>query len=299
MRKKISGCWLQLGLETNQHTAEQLEAALLQAGAVAVTLQDAGDQPVLEPSPGETPLWPVTRVIGMFHGKTDVAAVKRILGTLLGVDNLAECRVEVLADMDWTQIWLQHFRPMRFGSRLWIGPTNQTPPDPSAIPVFLDPGLTFGTGTHPTTALCLEWLAGTQLVDQNIIDYGCGSGILAIAAAKLGARRVWAVDIDPQALIASRQNARTNGVADRIVLSAPSRLPAFPADVLLANILASALIALSPQFARLVRTQGQLVLSGILTQQAEEVKAAFETWFNFSAEQQSEDWVLLHAVRKS
>jgi ribosomal protein L11 methyltransferase len=187
---------------------------------------------------------------------------------------------------------------MRFGKRLWVCPKNQTPPDSSGINVFLDPGLAFGTGTHPTTALCLTWLDSAELANKTVIDYGCGSGILAIAAAKLGANRVWAVDIDSQALMSSAQNVKENGMAKKVILSAPAQLPAEPVDLLLANIVAATLIQLASRFSTLVRQQGQLVLSGMLVQQAEKVRAAFTPWFDFHSYQQQEEWVLLQAVRR-
>jgi ribosomal protein L11 methyltransferase len=191
------------------------------------------------------------------------------------------------------------FHPMRFGQRLWICPTTQNPPDPTAVNIRLDPGLAFGTGTHPTTALCLEWLDGATLADQTVLDYGCGSGILAIAAAKLGAQRVWAVDIDPQALLASDDNADENGVENRVELALPAELPtALNVDVLLANILAGVLTRLAPEFARRVKPGGRLVLSGILEQHADAVQAAFTHNFIFKPAQRREDWVLLEGVRR-
>lgn len=291
--------WLQLTLETIQHSSEQLENALLQAGAIAVILQDAGDQPVLEPPPGETPLWPHSRVTGLFDAQTDIEVVKRLLRRALGDGALSECRLERLEERDWVRAWLDDFHSMRFGKRLWVCPTSQTPPEPMAVNLLLDPGLAFGTGTHPTTALCLTWLDGAELASKTVIDYGCGSGILAIAAAKLGASSVYAVDIDPQALMASDRNASDNGVASHITLTLPGKLPAVKVDILLANILAGPLIELAARFGSLVLPQGQLVLSGILAEQAEEVQAAYRPWFDFSQSQQREDWVLLQAVRKS
>lgn len=291
--------WLQLTLETIQHSSEQLENALLQAGAIAVILQDAGDQPVLEPPPGETPLWPHSRVTGLFDAQTDIEVVKRLLRRALGDGALSECRLERLEERDWVRAWLDDFHSMRFGKRLWVCPTSQTPPEPMAVNLLLDPGLAFGTGTHPTTALCLTWLDGAELASKTVIDYGCGSGILAIAAAKLGASSVYAVDIDPQALMASDRNASDNGVASHITLTLPGKLPAVKVDILLANILAGPLIELAARFGSLVLPQGQLVLSGILAEQAEEVQAAYTPWFDFGQSQQREDWVLLQAVRKS
>lgn len=291
--------WLQLTLEAIDHSPEQLEDALLQAGALAVTLEDAGDQPVLEPGPGETPLWSQTRVTGLFDAQTDIEVTKKQLRRFLHAPILPECRLTTLEERDWVRAWMDNFHPMRFGQRLWICPTCQTPPDPTGIHIRLDPGLAFGTGTHPTTALCLEWLEGCDLADRTVLDYGCGSGILAIAAAKLGARRVWAVDIDPQALLASDANAAENEVEDRIELSHPTELSgALAVDILVANILAGVLVRLAPELALRVKPGGRLVLSGILEQHADAVQMAFAHDFAFSPPQQREDWVLLDGVRR-
>ncbi len=292
--------WLQLTLEAIDHDPEQLEDALLMAGALAVTLEDAGDQPVLEPPPGATPLWAHTRVTGLFDAQTDIEVVKGRLQRFLHAPVLPECRLTELEERDWVRAWMEHFHPMRFGRRLWICPTNQTPPEPAAITVRLDPGLAFGTGTHPTTALCLEWLDGADLRGQTVLDYGCGSGILAIAATKLGARKIWAVDIDPQALLASDDNADENGVEDHIELAHPAALPeTLTVDVLLANILAGTLVRLAPEFARRVRPGGRLVLSGILEPHVEAVRTAFLRDFAFDPVRRREDWVLLEAVRRN
>ncbi|MDQ2696137.1 MAG: 50S ribosomal protein L11 methyltransferase [Pseudomonadota bacterium] len=275
-----------------------MEDALLAAGAVAVTLEDAADQPVLEPPPGETPLWRQTRVTGLFEPHTDIEVVKRRLCRQLGDAALPECRQRALEARDWVRAWMDNFHPMRFGRRLWVCPSHQPPPDPAAVNVLLDPGLAFGSGTHPTTALCLEWLDAAPLDGKTVIDYGCGSGILAIAAARLGAARVAAVDIDPQALIACDDNAAANAVADRIALSLPDQLAVTAADVLLANILAGPLMLLAPHFSTLLGGGGTVVLSGILETQAGAVQAAFAPWFDFAAPRRREGWVLLEAARK-
>ena len=290
--------WLQLTLEAIDHSSEQLEDALLRAGALAVTLEDAGDQPVLEPALEETPLWPHTRVTGLFDAQTDIEVVKNRLRCFLRAAHLPECRLTALEERDWVRAWMDHFHPMRFGRRLWVCPTGQTPPDPQAVNIRLDPGLAFGTGTHPTTALCLEWLDGADLSGKTVLDYGCGSGILAIAAAKLGARRAWAVDIDPQALLASDDNAAENGVEDRIELASPAELPMdLQVDVLLANILAGVLVRLAPELGRRVQPGGRLALSGILEAHADAVQAAFSRDFTFDLRQRHEDWVLLAGIR--
>jgi ribosomal protein L11 methyltransferase len=300
MNDDATAPWLQLALEAINHGPEQLEDALLRAGALVVTLEDAGDQPVLEPAPGETPLWAHTRVTGLFDAQTDIEVVKGQLRRFLHASLLPECRLTALEERDWVRAWMDHFHPMRFGQRLWVCPTGQTPPDPTAVNIRLDPGLAFGTGTHPTTALCLEWLDGADPSGKTVLDYGCGSGILAIAAAKLGAKRVWAVDIDPQALLASDDNADENGVEDRIGLAHPVELPMdLSVDILLANILAGVLVQLATEFARRVQPGGRLVLSGILEPHADAVQAAFAREFAFGPVRRREDWVLLEGTRRT
>ena len=299
MRDDATTPWLQLTLEAIDHTPEQLEDALLLAGALAVTLADAGDQPVLEPAPGETPLWAHTRVTGLFDAQTDIEVVKGQLRRFLRAPILPECRLTALEERDWVRAWMDNFHPMRFGQRLWICPTHSDPPEPTAVNIRLDPGLAFGTGTHPTTALCLDWLDGADLAGQTVLDYGCGSGILAIAAAKLGAKRVWAVDIDPQALLASDDNASENEVEDRIELADPAELPGnLRVNVLLANILAGVLVRLAPEFSRRVQSGGRLVLAGILEQHADAVQAVFTRDFTFVPPRRRGDWVLLEGTRR-
>lgn len=299
MSDNATAPWLQLTLEAIDHSPEQLEDALLQAGALAVTLEDAGDQPVLEPAPGETPLWAHTRVTGLFDAQTDIEIVKGQLRRFLRAPILPECRLTALEERDWVRAWMDNFHPMRFGQRLWICPTHSDPPEPTAVNIRLDPGLAFGTGTHPTTALCLDWLDGADLAGQTVLDYGCGSGILAIAAAKLGAKRVWAVDIDPQALLASDDNASENEVEDRIELADPAELPGnLRVNVLLANILAGVLVRLAPEFSRRVQSGGRLVLAGILEQHADAVQAVFTRDFTFVPPRRRGDWVLLEGTRR-
>jgi len=266
--------WLQAHVHTDSAHAAQAEAALAAAGAVSVTLLDAADEPVLEPAPGETPLWAQIRVTGLFDGAADADALRATLDAAL--DGGGALRIEPLQDQVWERAWLEHFRPMRFGRRLWVIPGGQTAELAAGdVAVELDPGLAFGTGTHATTALCLDWLDSLDLAGRRVIDVGCGSGILAIAALKLGAAGAVAIDHDPQALLATRENAARNGVADRLTVLGSDAPPPAPADVVVANILAGTLIELAPQIEAMVRPGGLLALSGILAEQVDDVAAAY------------------------
>lgn len=291
--------WLQFSIDTREDETERLEQALLDAGAVSVTLEDAADQPVYEPAVGTTPLWRQTRVVGLFEADADPDAIEQSLRTALGQAELPPHRAERLEDREWVRAWMDDFHPMRFGQRLWIVPSGYEPPDPQGINILLDPGLAFGTGTHPTTALCLEWLDAHPPQDQLVIDYGCGSGILAIAALKLGARHVWAIDNDPQALLATEDNAEKNGIPSRNLYPCePDQLPPLSVDLLLANILAEPLITLAPHFAELVRPGGQIVLSGILEPQVDEVLQVYLAWFEMDAPLLREGWARLMGNRR-
>lgn len=293
--------WLELKIDCTPGEVERLSDALTDAGAAAVTWQDAADQPLFEPPPGETPLWTATRVIALLEADADIEAVVANVGRILGAP-LAEWRVDPLEDRDWTRAWMNAFHPMRFGQRLWICPSWHTPPEPGAVNILLDPGLAFGTGTHPTTALCLEWLDAqarlSALDGRTVLDYGCGSGVLAIAAALLGAETVWAVDNDPQALIATRSNAERNGVGRIVKTVAPGELPPLHADLLVANILAGPLVELAPRFAELTHSGAAIALSGILDTQAAAVAAAYAQRFQLEAPTARGEWIRLEGHRK-
>jgi ribosomal protein L11 methyltransferase len=292
-----AGAWLQVELTAPAAEAPALEAAMTAAGALAVTLGDAGDAPVLEPAPGEAPLWPVTVVTGLFPGDQDPAELEaRLVGAAPGP--LPPLVLRPLAEQAWERAWMDRFHPMRFGRRLWVVPSTHEPPDPEAVNLRLDPGLAFGTGTHPTTALCLQWLDGAPVAGRRVIDYGCGSGVLAIAAAKLGAREVVAVDLDPQALEATRDNAARNGVADRVrTLPADGAAPE-PADLLVANILAGVLVALAPRLQGLLVPGGLLALSGVLAEQVDRVAAAYAPHLVLDPPTLRAGWALLTGHRK-
>ncbi|MBK6288509.1 MAG: 50S ribosomal protein L11 methyltransferase [Gammaproteobacteria bacterium] len=292
------GEFLQLHLSALAHDVAALEDALLAAGALSVTLGDQQDIAILEPGVGETPLWPEVRVSALFDPDADRARILETLGRALG--SVPETPLwEHLAARAWEREWLQHFAPLRFGARLWVCPGGATVEQADAVVMHLDPGLAFGTGTHPTTALCLEWLAGHPCDGRQVIDYGSGSGILGVAALLLGATRVRAVDIDPQALLASRDNATRNGIdAARLETCAPQALDETgPADVLLANILAGPLVELAPRFARLLRTGAHAVLSGVLASQATAVLEAYRPWFDVAGTSIRDEWCRLDLVR--
>lgn len=288
--------WIQIVIDSDATRAPRVSDALSDLGAVSVTFRDIHDDPVYEPALGTEPLWRGTSVTGLFEAGADVAPVIAQLRALFGADLVA--RVEPLADQPWERAWLDHFHPMCFGKRLWICPTGTPPPEPTAVNLMMDPGLAFGTGTHATTALCLEWIDGHDFTGQTVIDYGCGSGVLAVAAALLGAREVHAVDLDPQALLATRENAQRNHVADRISVYSPEQFSAQPADVLLANILANPLRELAPLFERCVRPGGTIVLSGILDDQASDVARAYEPGFNLNATTRRDGWARIDGTRK-
>ncbi len=289
--------WLQVRLAITPEQAQTYEDALLEVGAVSVTFMDAEDQPIFEPDLGTTPLWSHTHLLALFEADTDADAVFAHLQLLTGAA-LPEHQAEVIADQDWERSWMDNFQPMRFGQRLWIVPSWHAAPEPDAVNLLLDPGLAFGTGTHPTTALCLEWLDGQDLEGCNLLDFGCGSGILAIAALLLGAKQAVGTDIDYQAIEASRDNAERNGIdASRLPLYLPEQLPAEQADVVVANILAGPLVALAPQITSLVKPGGRLALSGILAEQGEDVAAAYAEAFDLDPLCIRDGWVRISGRR--
>lgn len=289
--------WLQLSFDAADRDPEQLGEFLTEFGAVAVTLLDGADQPLYEPPPGATPLWSHTRVTGLFEINADLDTILQRLCARLHCTRLPGCAIATVDDQDWARVWMADFHPMQFGQHLWICPSTAAPPDPDAVNILLDPGLAFGTGTHPSTALCLEWLDAHPPAGSTVIDYGCGSGVLAIAAAKLGATLVHAVDIDPQALLATRQNAEANAVASRIQICAAGALPV--CDLILANILAGPLQSLAGQFAALVRPGGYVVLAGLLESQTQELLTAYAPWFEFSPAVQRDGWARLAGRRNA
>jgi ribosomal protein L11 methyltransferase len=279
----------------NGLSTEDVEEALFEQCAASITFLDRGDEPVLEPLPGEVRLWSDTLVRALFDAGIEPALSLAGLAGRLGPQVTATARIRRVEDRVWERVWLDDWRPMRFGSHLWICPTDAPPPaDAGAVIVRLDPGLAFGTGTHPTTALCLETLEGLPLRGRTVLDYGCGSGILAIAALKLGAAGALAVDLDPQALLATRANALQNGVSDSLRTQDANAAPA-AADCVLANILAGTLIELAPRLTAACRPGADLVLSGVLSTQCDAVAAAYSPDFDIVRTMHRDDWCCLHA----
>lgn len=289
--------WLQLEIRAENLEPEAVENALLEAGALSITIGDAGDDPILEPAAGEIPMWDAPRITGLFEADTDMDAVEATLLARLETDRLPPHRIIPLEDRAWEREWLRDFHPMRFGKRLWVAPGGIPGEAEGAVVVELDPGLAFGTGTHPTTALCLEWLDGAILSGRTVVDYGCGSGILSVAAACLGADRVIAVDHDPQALEATKANARRNDVAERIRTFLPDDCPDLTAPVVLANILAGPLVSLAPVLIGHVAAGGRLILSGLLESQTDELIRAYRPAIEFEAPVVRDEWARLAGRR--
>lgn len=294
--------WRQLKLRLCAEELEAAEALLWQRGALSVSSSDAAgkddtSEPLFELEPGDAPLWDRLLLTALFSQEAELGDLCRELRSDFP-DSAAE--IETLAEQQWERVWLEGFRPMQFGERLWVCPSGHEPPDPAAVNVMLDPGLAFGTGTHPTTAMCLRRLASVPPEGLGVIDYGCGSGILAIAAALLGAWPVFAVDHDAHALTACRENCRRNNLTEtRVMTVSPEQLPALQADLLLANILAGPLLELRERFQALVRPGGAIVLSGILGEQADRLRRAYGERFDLEPVTTEGEWALLAGRLKS
>ena len=288
--------FLELSFELGPLDPEAAEAACFACGAASVTFVDSRDDPILEPLPGEFRLWPATRMQALFGAGAETEHVAQLLSEALGVP-AALIHARVVEDRAWEREWLKDFHAMRFGERLWICPNHEQVADPNAVVVKMDPGLAFGTGTHPTTALCLEWLDRSPMAGARVIDYGCGSGILAVASVKLGAADAHCFDIDPQALIATRDNAESNGVSENVLLHSSTDSLPDGVDVLLSNILSGPLCELAPRFAALVRPGGDLVLAGLMESEVSDVTRAYNACFDIRPFGQREGWVGLSGRR--
>lgn len=290
MSSKVS--WQQVICRTSREYQQAISDKLEATGAASITYQDAGDQPVLEPLPGETPLWNDIIITGLFAENFE--KIPTLLFSLKDDTawKIKELRTEVLEDQDWERAWMEDFHPMKFGDNLWIYPSWSEIPNDDSVKILLDPGLAFGTGTHPTTALCLEWLDQNPPKSQSVIDFGCGSGILAIAAAKLGASSIIATDIDEQALVASKENMRRNHIEENAISTCyPDKLPQQPVDLVLANILSGPLIELSKSLIDLIKPSGQLVLSGILHTQHNAIVETYSQYLRNIKVKQLDDWL--------
>ena len=307
----MSEDWLEVTLQAKQQDVEALEDWLFESGALSVTLRDSEDDDdiahaVLEPVPGEVRLWDEVTLVGLFAQDSTPEQVQNALYLAAAITGLSVPvhRISMLGDREWERAWMDNFKPMQFGDRLWICPTEQAAPDSDAVTIRLDPGLAFGTGTHATTAQCLAWMGDktkeslTPFKGQSIIDYGCGSGVLAIAALMLGASEAWAVDIDEQAILATRTNAAQNSVVENIKVGQPDILGSVQVDVLLANILFKPLMSLADNLAQKVKPGGSLVLSGILEEQMEPLRLRYNDNFEFAQNQVQDGWALMTAVRR-
>ena len=289
--------WLQAWLNISKADVGVVEETLQSCGAMSVSIQDAAREILLEPAPGEHPVWDAVKVIALFPADSDVGHIAKVVRRVLP-DTDPDIHFEPLEDRDWSNTWRDSFQSMCFGDHLWVCPVGESPSDPGALVVSMDPGLAFGTGTHTTTALCLEWLDANPPLGKRVIDYGCGSGILAIAAHKLGAASVQAVDIDPQALTAARANAVRNGITRNFNVMLPQALPAAQVGLVLANILANPLIELADELSRRVCYGGHIILTGILEEQAGEVMTAYQSRFEFTEPVRRDGWVRLEGARR-
>ena len=297
--------WLCAIIETAEESVEILSDALLEVGALAVDVQDAAagtaeERPIFA-EPGEAPAtgWRSNRVGALFAVDADLYVLVPEALAAAGLAATAAFSIERVEDADWVRLTQSQFHPIQITPRLWVVPSWHTPPDPAAINIALDPGVAFGTGAHPTTRLCLRWLDATVTPDADVLDYGCGSGILAVAALKLGASSAHGIDIDPQALTASQDNAQKNGVEGRLTLGFPGDQGLPLADVVVANILAGPLVELAGDILSRLKPGGHLALSGILAEQAESVRAAYAAEVAFEPVRQREDWAILSGVKRS
>ncbi len=293
--------WIQVSVAASDTNYQRVEDTLLSLGAQSVTFKDAADNPILEPGPGETPLWKNAIITGLFDDRHKPAILREQIRQHLDNDEL-DIKITSLPDQDWTRAWMDTFKPMQFGQRLWVCPKHIEPPDSLAVNLRLDPGLAFGTGTHPTTSLCLSWLDGhvsPHSGHHSVLDYGCGSGILAIAATMLGAEHADCVDIDEQALQATVDNAEVNQVLNRISIFQPGGFETGKHyDLVLANILSGPLTELAPTLAKYSPAGSDIVLSGILAGQAESVRNAYIEFFDMHTTETQDEWVLLYGNRR-
>jgi ribosomal protein L11 methyltransferase len=290
--------WQQLTIATNKDLAPRVEKLIEELGSLSVTMTDGADQPIYEPPLETTPLWQQVHVTGLFEEDHDLSKACEYFEQHLKETKSWQLKVQALEDQVWERVWLENFQPIKFGDNFWVCSTEHETPDANATILRLDPGLAFGTGTHPTTALCLKWLANNNIQGNNVIDFGCGSGILAIAALLLGAKHAIGIDIDPQALLATNSNAEQNNVLDKIAVYDAKQYPRNAQAIVIANILAGPLVTLAKEISSLVQPGGDLLLSGILVEQAEQVMQAYQHCFVFDPVIIQDEWVCLHAIKQ-
>ncbi|MFW1735750.1 50S ribosomal protein L11 methyltransferase [Acinetobacter sp. ULE_I001] len=297
--------WLQIHITVEQAQVDFTETLLSSLGAVSVTLDDAENQDLLEPLPGETPLWNKVIVTGIYAQEEgediDVTALETFIRTQLPTEPM---RSEFLEDQVWERSWMDYYEPIQIGEKYWIVPEWIEPPEADAVNIKLDPGLAFGTGNHASTFLCLQWLGKTDVKDKVVIDYGCGSGILGVAALLLGAKKVYATDIDPQAVLATKQNAELNGVLENLYVGLPEEFNAEfknqQADILVANILAGPLMSLAEEFSTLIKSEGEFALAGVIEEQVTDVSSIYSEFFDIvEVEKREETWCRISGSRKA
>jgi ribosomal protein L11 methyltransferase len=291
--------WIQIRINANAATADAVSDLLMESGSASVTFIDAKDTPIYEPKIGTVEFWADTTVIGLFEANHDMNEVIALLKRHDEINESLIYKIEQLEDKDWEREWMDNFHPIQFGEKLWICPSWRDIPDPEAVNVLLDPGLAFGTGTHATTALCLKWLESQDLTGKTVVDFGCGSGILGIAAIKLGAERMIGIDIDPQALEASLDNANRNGVADKLEVYLPENQPEFTADIVVANILAQPLRELHKVILGLLKPGGKIAMSGILEEQAQSVADIYAPFIELDDIAVEGDWTRVSGTKNS
>nr|WP_171525815.1 MULTISPECIES: 50S ribosomal protein L11 methyltransferase [Acinetobacter] len=296
--------WLQIHITVEKAQVDYTETLLSSLGAVSVTLDDAENQDLLEPLPGETPLWNKVIVTGIYaqedDEEIDVAALKTFIKAQLPE---ALMRSEFIEDQEWERTWMDAYEPIKIGEKYWIVPEWMEAPEADAVNIKLDPGLAFGTGNHASTFLCLQWLGKVDLKDKIVIDYGCGSGILGVAALLLGAKKVYATDIDPQAVLATQQNAELNGVLENLYVGLPEEfnqeLAGQKADVFVANILAGPLMALAAEFSTLIKSEGEFALAGVIEEQVSDVSSVYSEFFDIlDVEKRDETWCRISGKRQ-
>lgn len=291
--------WQEIKLSCHKQHLEQVEDFLLAEGACSVTYQDAQDQPILEPGVNENPLWDEVVLVALFTEEVDISPIELACEARFSTVMTSPMTTRIFEDKDWVRAWMDDFKPMQFGRRLWICPSWQTPPDENAINIMLDPGLAFGSGTHPTTSMCLQWLDANIIGNEVVVDFGCGSGILAIAAKKLGAKEVIGIDNDPQAIMASHNNAEQNNITEGFEVYLPNDAPQeIKADLVVANILAGILTMLANDIAVKVKESGKIVLSGILVDQVDEIVSTYHQWFDMDAPHIEGDWVRITGTKR-